>query len=158
MLESQCNSYLCGCLPISSGGHPDKWQLVKYNILDDVFVDYGVGYLNDTLGNSQGELGFGIHFSQINETTLFTMNIPESTSFGVYNLETLSYQDLNIDRNFSAGDCMASSQVPSPRLYITGDWDVFLDLDEMKWKEDMPWMNEWRWGHGCMHCLIATCI
>ena len=108
---------------IISGGDNNNNQLVKYEISNDVFVDFGVDYLSSTLGTVYGESGNGGYFTQINETTLFTVHWQDD-SISVYNLQTLSYRewDTSIPLSSYHGEnaCISSSDTPIPRLYITG--------------------------------------
>ena len=70
---------------IISGGDPDNQQFVEYDILKDEFIDFGDDYLNTTLGNGDGEYGTSVYFTQINDSTLFTINHNRRT-FNVHDL------------------------------------------------------------------------
>ena len=146
-----------------SGGQVNPYQWTKYDILKDEMTDLGVDYLNVTLGNEVGEHGYGTYFTQINDTTVYTIN-GNGDSINVYNLQTLSYQDLGttIPINVDRYGCMASSATPSPRLFITGgnnasnSEDAALDdlqvlsLADMQWMSSPPSMVETRHRHGCI--------
>lgn len=130
--------------------------------------EYNETYLRH-LGNNKGE--YGMHYySQMNATTLFT--IEETGDYiHVYNLNALSFRRMDNIKSIpnTVGDaaCLASSEVPSPRLYITGG--VHWDNDSQKhWDhtapfqyfqilalDDYTWTNEsemyyGRYSHGCV--------
>ena len=144
---------------IISGGDPDYQQLVKYNILNDRFIDYGDDYLKTTLGNGDGEYGTSVYFTQINENTLYTIN-QNGKSIHVYNLESLSYHvlDTTIPITVNHQGSIASSEAPIPRLYITGGYlsDILddlqiLELEVLQWVATPPSMNNARWHHGSIY-------
>lgn len=146
-----------------SGGYPEGYQLVKYEISNDDFVDYGEYYLLDTL-NSTFEHGFGTYFTQIS-TTLYTINCKDyiNQSINVYDLQSLSYQPLNttIPVAVSSSGCISSSESPSPKLFLTGGGSIgssapplknlqILSLIDLQWETSPPSMLKGRWGHGCI--------
>ena len=125
------------------------------------FTDYGEDYLSETLGNNHGEFGFGIYFSQLNETTLFTIN-QNGSSIHVYDLQSVTYRNLGvaIPINVKYYGCLSSSEIPTPKLYITGGYNdsvlndlQILNLEDNTW---MEWVNNTysmikpRHGHGCI--------
>ena len=125
-------------------------------------TDFGVHYLNGTLGNEYGEHGFITYFTQINETTVYTMN-GDGESINVYNLQTLSYWDLGTTLPINVGTplntgCLASSETPSPRLFITGPVTNLqvLSLADMQWttsnssNSSLPSMIAARQRQGCI--------
>ena len=139
-----------------SGGDPDYQQLVKYNILNDRFIDYGDDYLKRTPGNGDGEYGTSVYFTQINENILYTIN-QNGKSIHVYNLESLSYHvlDTTIPITVNHQGSIASSEAPIRRLYITGGYlsDILddlqiLELEVLQWVATPPSMNNARWHHG----------
>ena len=160
-MDKQCPS--CCLLIISGGNWDNRKQLVKYDIVNGSFVDYGVEYLDDTFGISNGEYGDSIYYTQINETTLFTIPILSNNQNGdslhVYNLQTLSFQELDtaIPIDVSQYGCIASSETPTPRLYITGGYNrgslddlQVVSLSDLEWLSNTPSMTETRWKHGCI--------
>ena len=145
---------------IFSGGYNNRDQLVKYEISHDIFVDFGVDYLSSNLSNSNGELGWCVYFTQINATTLFTIN-SNGGSINVYNLQSLSYDtlDTTIPTNVGIYGCMSSSESPSPKLYITGGYNSdsgtlnnlqVLSLVDLQWVSSPPSMLKAREQHGCV--------
>lgn len=135
---------------ILSGGADNRHQAVEYNILSDTFTDFGEDYLSSTLGNSLGEYGSGSFFTQINATTMFTI---ESTgdAINMYDLVSLSWTQLDtvIPESVNYFASLASAETPSPRLYITAPYDAELqvfDIDSNEWLSDMPDMNN-TWIH-----------
>ena len=151
---------------ILSGGQSYKEQLVEYDTLNDAFIDYGEEFVSSALGNSDGENGWGVYFTQINATTLYTIN-RNGDSINVYDLQSLSFYDLGttIPVDVSYHGCIASAITPSPRLYITGgkvdDWSSpnwleelddlqILGLDDLQWLTSAPSMTTARAGHGCI--------
>ena len=139
-------------LLITSGGWYSNHQLVQYDIVKGSFVDYGTQYLSSTLGNSDGEYGQSIYYTQINETTLFTIN-RNGDCLHVYNLQTLSFQELGttIPINVNEYACISSSVTPTPRLYITV-WDDLqvVTLSDLEWLTNTPSMTDTRLMHGCI--------
>ena len=150
---------------IHRGGKMNAKQLVKYSIVNDQFVDYGTIY-SALMGNSLGEFGYGGYYSQLNSTMLYTITPISWSTFNVqyisaYNLKDLSYQQLHpsIPTNVGQYACLASSEIPSPRLYVTGgqtqNYDRLddlrvLDLYQSHWLTNMPSMNQTRSSHGCI--------
>ena len=138
-------------------------QLVKYDISHDQFTDYGDEYLYDTLGNWYGEWGGGGFYSQLNSTMLYTIAYYGDYIYS-YNLQSLSYEQLSpaIPTKVSSNGCLASSEAPSTRLYITGGFNddddygsalrdlQVLDLDQSQWLTDMASMQYNRSDHGCI--------
>ena len=123
------------------------WQMVTFDTATSEFTDYGVSYLGTKMQNFDGEAGGGIFYSQINETTLFTISY-KGDHIHVYNLETVSFDNLDTDIpvNVGSGACLASSTWGGPRLYIAGG-NVgkapinnlqILDLGTMEWVNDAP--------------------
>ena len=147
------------CFLIFSGGDDNSNQLVKYEISNDIFVDFGNDYLSSTLGNSDDEYGFGVYFTQINATTLFTIN-SHGGSINVYHLQSLSYDtlDTTIPTNVGIYGCLSSSESPSPKLYITGGYNSgdslnnlqVLSLVDLQWVSSPPSMLKAREQHGCV--------
>ena len=116
----------------------------------------------------------GIYYSQINATTLFTIG-PSGEYIHMYDLSSLVIMSITkIRRTVNWTACLASSETPSPRLYITGgdsfvdyndSWSIFtttdlpendtnhvfqiLDLDNQSWTlgDDI---NFARRAHGCI--------
>ena len=141
-----------------SGGRYVQHQLVEYDIVNGSFTDYGEDYLSTTLGNDQGEFGFGVYYSQINATTLFTIN-QNGSSIHVYDLQSVSYRNLGVDIPINVWyyGCLSSSEVPTPRLYVVGGYNdsilndlQILNLEDMKWVSNTPSMIDPRHGHGCI--------
>lgn len=143
-----------------SGGYLNQQQLTKYDIANDSFVDYGSEYLSSSLTNANGEFGRGIYYTQINDTTMFTIN-SNGYSINVYNLESLAYHKLDTPIPTEVGKvgCISSSENPSPRLYITGGYDSeqglldelqIVDLEDMRWISNPPSMKNARSSHGCV--------
>ena len=126
--------------------------------------DYGEDFLL-FLGNDHGERGQGSTFyTQIGESTLFTMSDTDDY-IHVYDLNpaTLSFHTLEPAIPITVGDaaCLASSETPSPRLYITGgymDISDYYEIDPFFWifdLEEYSWgrgsdMNYARYSHGCI--------
>ena len=142
-----------------SGGHPNLHQLIKYNILNDHFTDYGTSYLHENMSNHDGEYGKGIYFTQINSTTLYTIHGNSGTKINVYDLASLSYRDLGTTIPIYVGDsaCISSSTTPFHQLYITGGevsltFLQILSINDMEWISDPnpPSMNHERYAHGCI--------
>ena len=146
-----------------SGGYNYRQQLTTYDIGTNSFTDYGSSYLYDTLssGNLFKEMGLATYYTQINETTLFSI-AQSTTRISVYDLESLSWQQLatNIPTNVYFRGCLASSQSPSA-LYITGGWYTsttsstmndlqVLTLHDMTWSDNAPAMTYARHSHGCV--------
>ena len=101
---------------------------------------------------AKAEGGNGNFFSQINDTTLFTIS-PGGDRIHAYNLEDVSFQrlDTKIPKNVGFQACLASSNFGGSRLYIAGgtlgkrkpilrDLQI-LDLDSMEWADGVPSMN-----------------
>ena len=132
---------------------------MEYVIVSNEFVDYGEDYISSALGNGDGENGWGIYFTQINDTTLYTIN-RNGDSINVYDLQSLSFYDLGttIPVDVSFYGCIASAEIPTPRLYITGGKEWFrelddlqiLGLDNLEWLASPPSMTTARAGHGCI--------
>lgn len=132
-------------------------------MINDTFIDYGEDYLSSTMGNADGEFGYGTYFTQINDTTLYTINC-NGDSINVYDLQSLEFTDLGVsipnDIDWSA--CIASSATPTPRLYITGGYErpdynpagfavkssKMLNLDNLQWS--FGFMEYSRSSHGCI--------
>ena len=138
--------------------------MVVYEI-DGEFRNYGDDFLR-FLGNDNGEYG-GLFYTQINTTTLFT--IPDEADYiHVYDLNprSLSFQTLDggdsmIPVLLGNGPCLASSETPIPRLFVTGGYlnvsdglerhSIFwiFDLIEYAWNKGND-MNYARYRHGCI--------
>ena len=105
---------------LSSGGFASRHDIVEYNIVTDEIIDLGVDYLNVTLGNDDGEFGYSKYFTQINGTTMYTIN-GNTGSINVYNLKSSPFYELDttIPIDVYYYGCIASSDTPSPRLYIS---------------------------------------
>ena len=141
------------------GGSRYQNQSTKYDISDGTFTDYGEDYLSSILNNSDGEYGTGVYFTQINTTTLYTIN-QNGDSINVYDLPSFSYRDLGVSIPINVEDrgCLSSSLMPSPTLYITGgpgSLDAFqiLNLDTMEWTtshKTLPSLTYGRDNHGCI--------
>ena len=97
--------------------------MITFDTATSEFTDYGVSYLGTKMQNFDGEAGGGIFYSQINETTLFTIS-QKGDHIHVYNLETVSFDNLDTDIpvNVGHGACLASSTWGGPRLYIAGGY------------------------------------
>ena len=137
--------------------------MVEYNIAKNAINDLGENYLDGTLGNNDGELGYSTYFTQINDTTMYTIN-GNTGSINVYNLRSLLFEDLGttipIDVDYYG--CIASSETPSPKLYISGGNNAsnmestamnnlqILSLDDMQWMDSTPSMIHSRHRHGCI--------
>ena len=133
---------------------------MEYDIRNDTFIDYGADFLNTTLNNTAGEEGTGVYYTQINHTTLYTIS-RYGEHINVYDLQSLSYGQLatSIPINVDYAACIASSELPIPRLYITGGGDVhsemlddlqILNLDDLQWLTSLPSMTTPRWQHACI--------
>ena len=126
--------------------------------------DYGDDFLL-FLGNDHGERGQGnVFYTQLNSSTLFTIS-KTSGSIHVYDLraDLLSFHDMEESIQYRIGDaaCLASSETPSPRLYITGGYTNYsgyyeiypffwtFDLEEYSWKRAVD-MKYARYRHGCV--------
>lgn len=145
---------------MNRGGYntESRYQVVRFDILNETFVDYGKKYLSSTLGNADGETGIS-DFTQINATSLFTLS-GDGASFNVYDLRTLSYRNLNTTFPVTtySGTCLSSSETPTPRLYVTGGYSNYLpqnylqilNLDDMLWLDNTPSMSYSREDHGCV--------
>ena len=145
--------------PMISGGYPYDDQLIEYKLESNNFIDYGQNYLESTtIGNSDGEFGWGIYYTQIDDTTLYTIN-QNGELINVYDLQSLSFHNLaiSIPNNVGNDACLSSSQSPTPRLYVTGGYDSeplnelqILDLSgDMEWIDSPPAMTTTRYQHGC---------
>ena len=153
--ESQSIHNLQSDISLDSGGNSYQYQLTEYDIFNDKFIDYGENYLSNTLGNTDGEFEYGAYFTQLDETTLFTIN-QYRRSINVYNLPSLSYHsiDTTIPIDVGRSACITSSQIPVARLYITGgsgfvsDLQIF-NLGDISWVRNAPSMNRGRFRHGC---------
>lgn len=144
-----------------SGGENHTHQLVEYSTSNEQFTDHGESYLSSTLGNSDGEFQKGQYFTQINGTTMFTVN-GNDTTINVYHLESLSYYtlDTTIPINVGIWSCITSSEIPVSKLYITGGWDSvedslshelqILSLENLSWLQSAPAMIDGRYNHGCI--------
>ena len=146
-----------------SGGYPEGNQMVTCNADYKSFRDYGEDFLS-FLGNEQGERGQGSVFYTQLSTTLFT--IPQNDNYiHVYDLNpaTLSFRTLEQSLPITVGDaaCLASSNTPSPRLYLTGGYTNYsgyyeiypffwiFDLENYAWTRGND-MNYARYSHGCV--------
>ena len=118
-----------------SGGETQRHGMVVYN--GNNFREYGDEFL-EFLGNEDGESGQGNGFyTQTyyqNTTTLFTL--PHAAEYiHFYDLipETLSFRTLEPAIPITVADsaCLASSNTPSPRLYITGGYMNFSNYYEI---------------------------
>ena len=123
--------------------------MTTFNTTSSEFTDYGAFHLGKMGGGAEG--GFGTFFSQINDTTLFTIS-PQGDCIHAYNLEEVSFQrlDTTIPVNVGPTACLASSNVGGSRLYIAGGgtWHTgwnndlqVLDLDSMEWIDGVPPMK-----------------
>lgn len=128
---------------------------MKYDILNDEFVDYGTSYLS-TLCNSDGESGWGVYYTQYDDSTLYITG-RYSQNINVYHLKTLSYHQLNttIPIDVNERGCMASSDSPQSRLYIAGGYNALytfqvLNLADLSWMSSPPNMEYPRQYHGCV--------
>ena len=139
-------------------GTANTFQMVQYNIDSNHSMD-DPSYLSSILGNVYGEYGIGVFYTQINDT-LYT--IRESGDYiHVYNLENLLFDTLqsHIPKMVDNSACLASSQSPSPQLYVTGGqrlqtyYDMYdfqiLNLNDNVWTVGAN-MNYNRSGHGCI--------
>ena len=131
---------------------------MEYDILNDFYNVHGTWYLNETLENYDGEYGTGVYFTQINSTTLYTIN-QNGDSIHVYGLDTLSFHmlDTNIPINVGNRGCISSSETPTPKLYITGGYSTndlddvqVLSLIDLQWLPFPPPMIHARSAHGCI--------
>ena len=169
-MSNSTDRYLLKLL-INSGGWINQYQMVKYDIVNDEFDDLGDDYLSSTLGNSDGELSLSLYYTQINQTTIFTLNT-DGDSINVYDLESLSYQKLDTtipndikmyssSSNSRVSACIASAEKPSSRLYIMGggygdtgsnyrDYLQIFDLDNGLWISNAPSMTTSRSIPGCI--------
>lgn len=148
----------CVGLMIISGGDQHASSLIKCEIPDNTCLQMGSDdYLSSELGNEGGEFGYGVYFTQINATTLYTIN-PNGDAINVYDLQYLSYDalDTSIPTNVSSESCISSSETPAPRLYITGGTDglyainnlQILSMDDLQWLTQLPSMVYHRHFHG----------
>ena len=136
-------------------------QLMQYDIANHQLTDYGEDYLRDTMSNGIGEFGVGGYYSQLNTTMLYTIAY-EGDYINSYDLQSLSYQQLSPAIPITivdSGACLASSETPSPRLYVTGGKDddyiamndlQVLDLDQSQWLTNVSSMQYSRLDHGCI--------
>ena len=145
---------------IISNGFSNGKQLVKYDISNDSFMDYGADYL------SASQFGYGIDFTQLDDKlySLRGFSVQANMPIIVYDLQTLSMSNFNL--SFEELDvhlpitvnqyaCMTSSNAPSPRLYITGgenfgylsDFQI-LTLDDLQWVTYLPSMLNTHTSHG----------
>ena len=146
---------------IIRGGYLQYYQLIKYDITNDVMIDYGEDYISSTLGNEHGEYGLGVYYTQIDSSTLYLIDML-GDSINVYNLQSLSYQRLNTTIPFDVSyySCIASTDSPTSTLYITGGYGKFrngtldrfqvLNLENLSWLKNAPSMNAKRYQHGCI--------
>lgn len=124
------------------------------------FDDYTTSkYLSDTLMNDDGEDGEGIYFTQIDDTTLYTIST-DGGNINMYDLTAGSetYQQLvtiPINVGFPNRGCLASS-VSLSSLYVAGGFNSgsianlqILNLSDMQWS-DGPSMSYGRVAHGCV--------
>jgi hypothetical protein len=139
------------------GGDDYKQQLVEYDMNNNTFIDHGSSNL------SVNEFGRGVYFTQMNSTTLYTIQYWAGDTISVYDLPSLSYSALNttIPTAVTYDGCIASSETPSPRLYITGGYNSLypndgsldsvqvFDLDTETWL-NVSSMQYARHYHGCI--------
>ena len=146
-----------------SGGDSQPHQMVVWEFEEGYFRDYGTDFLN-LLGNDHGEYG-SVSYAQL-QNTLYTVSEfadyihvydlnPESLSFGTINSEP------GIPITVGHAPCLASSETPTPRLYITGGYqntstsfEIYrsfwiLDLGTNDWSSGRH-MNSGRFRHGCI--------
>ena len=113
---------------------------------------------NDYL--TYGAYGLGVYYSQINTTTLFTIdehgeyiNVYDLTSIGTVIAGSASSVLRKIPKSVNYTSCLASSTTPSPRLYIVGGdrptrLQIF-DIEFDEWNQGDK-MDYQRWNHGCI--------
>lgn len=159
--NTMTNNALCLSTMIRGGDSTNRHQLIEYDIATETFNDLEDDYLESTLGNNVGEYGTGVYYTQIDATTLYTIS-RTGAYISAYDLESdsVSWNRIEPDIPYNVGKyaCIASSNTPSPRLYITGgdDDDVkkrlqIYDLDSNSWLESdsIPQMRFIRDSHGC---------
>lgn len=147
-----------------SGGYDSNEQLTKYRIDRNEFSYNDEKYLSEKLHNEYGEYGC-VFYSQINSTTLFTIR-QSGDYIHVYDLRTVDsgtgFTVISESIPITVGDaaCLASHELPIPRLYVIGgdpDKDYknpmanfqILDLYEYFWSSGTD-MNFARYSHGCI--------
>ena len=159
-----CNDHIiCHCCPplALSGSSNNQYnnQLVQFDTATGTFIDYGVKYINETMGCDNGMyFWWGIYYTQINGATLYALS-SHAGVMNVFDLQSLSYHDLgtSIPSNVQMYACTSSSNTPVPILYITGapyilslPQDVqFLRFDTMEWLSAPSMLNARRY-HGCI--------
>ena len=121
------------------------------------FADYGTNYLSE-LGNSDGEYGQSVYYTQYDSTTLYTAGGPSGNAINMYDLETLTFQSLDTTIPFqtSRRSCIASSDSPMPTLYIVGGQYPkklqVLDLHTVSWHNST---SDMAYSHSYHGCLVA---
>ena len=77
-----------------SGGYPDYYQFVEYDVVDNIFTDHGQYYLSSPIGNSNGEFGYNNHYTQLNEYMLYTKRTHSDNLeyIHVYDLRTVIHK------------------------------------------------------------------
>merc|ERR1719474_1639095 len=143
------------------GGTTTENQLMSYSLTDWTFTNYGDSFLDDTLGNTRGESGYGGYFSQIDHT-LYTISNDDTQSYiHSYRLDTGTPEwdgvaIIPVDvRNTG---CLAATTTPFTRLFVTGGghWTnplntvQVLDVVTNSWIEGAPSMQNARAEHGCI--------
>ena len=119
-------------------------QWVEYNTTTDVVVDHGINYFND----SMEQFTFGtLWYSQINDTTMFTI---AGKTLSVFDLQSLTFHKLETTSPISDG-CIASSEIPSPRLFVNNKYDLaVLEIHTMEWIDDAPSTTYEHYQHTCI--------
>ena len=137
--------------------------MMKYNITDGTFTDEGESYL-ESIGNSAGESGIGGYYTQMGNK-LYTIGLISNTVDHIHSYRLDNLYDGNGDMYGEEGPeipieagytaCLASSNLPTPRLYITGGniggWPQYtvqvLSLDTSEWLSGVPSMLYSRMYH-----------
>ena len=129
--------------------------MIKYDIDNDEF--------REVLATADSEIdedGKGVYYTQINDSTLFTI-YKDGEHIHVYDLKSSSCRELNTTIQTPVDDkaCIASSESPFPILYIVGGYGgeevgaltdlQILNLHNMSWNTG-PSMLHGRKSHGCV--------
>lgn len=138
------------------GGTFSHWQVMSYNIEHNNFTTFDSNYLS-SLGNNVGEYGYGGYYTQLNGM-LYTI-VEDGDYIHAYDLQLqpIPFQRIEpaIPITVGVSSCLASSEEPTPRLYVTGGVghmnDVqILKLTTLSWRNNVPSMIYGRSSHGCI--------
>lgn len=145
--------------------------MMTYDISSDSSVDLGATYWNGTVPARGEYTNAWYHYTQFNETTVFSINYP-GDGINVYDLPSLSnsnpflaHSDLGtaFPTTLEAGafSCLASSQTPTATLYVVGGAQrdsgrypmnklQVLRLNNMEWLSSIDSMNDARLSPACI--------